>query len=71
MCVDTRPHQEVNSESQYLESNPFGAGSFDLESDLLSTMPQWEGPALNLGDELELGHFFATDSQRWFERAQW
>ncbi|CZS83275.1 unnamed protein product [Fusarium graminearum] len=68
---DTRPHQEVNSEIQYLESNPFGAGSFDLESDLLSTMPQWEGPALNLGDELELGHFFASDSQRWFERAQW
>ncbi|CAG1962429.1 unnamed protein product [Fusarium graminearum] len=71
VCADTRPHQEVNSESQYLESNPFGAGSFDLESDLLSTMPQWEGPALNLGDELELGHFFASDSQRWFERAQW
>ncbi|VTO81501.1 unnamed protein product [Fusarium graminearum] len=71
VCADTRPHQEVNSEIQYLESNPFGAGSFDLESDLLSTMPQWEGPALNLGDELELGHFFASDSQRWFERAQW
>ncbi|PTD04758.1 hypothetical protein FCULG_00000093, partial [Fusarium culmorum] len=68
---DSRPHQEVNSESQYLESHSFVAGSFDLESDLLSTMPQWEGPALNLGDELELGHFFASDSQRWFERAQW
>ncbi|QPC78149.1 hypothetical protein HYE68_008901 [Fusarium pseudograminearum] len=66
---DSRPHQEVNSES--LESHSFVAGSFDLESDLLSTMPQWEGPALNLGDELELGHFFASDSQRWFERAQW
>ncbi|KAF5235599.1 hypothetical protein FAUST_6967 [Fusarium austroamericanum] len=68
---DSKPHQEVNSENQYLEAHSFAAGSFDLESDLLSTMPQWEGPALNLGDELELGHFFAIDSQRWFERAQW
>ncbi|KAH7257978.1 hypothetical protein BKA59DRAFT_508871 [Fusarium tricinctum] len=68
---DSSPRQELNSESQYPESHSFAAGSFDLESDLLSTMPTWEGATLNLGDELELGHFFASDSQRWFERAQW
>ncbi|KAJ3547069.1 hypothetical protein NM208_g1698 [Fusarium decemcellulare] len=47
------------------------SGSFDLASDLLSTIPTFDSSAVALGDELELGHFFATDFERWLERNHW
>ncbi|EEU34766.1 uncharacterized protein NECHADRAFT_44681, partial [Fusarium vanettenii 77-13-4] len=46
-------------------------GNFDLESDLFSTMPAFDASAVGLGDDIELGHFFAADFQRWFERNHW
>ncbi|KAJ4258405.1 hypothetical protein NW757_002971 [Fusarium falciforme] len=46
-------------------------GNFDLESDLFSTMPEFDASAVGLGDDIELGHFFAADFQRWFERNHW
>ncbi|KAJ3460853.1 hypothetical protein MRS44_011720 [Fusarium solani] len=46
-------------------------GNFDLESDLFSTMPEFDASAVGLGDDIELGHFFAVDFQRWFERNNW
>ncbi|EMT69337.1 hypothetical protein FOC4_g10001291, partial [Fusarium odoratissimum] len=63
---------DLNNESlgSYLTAEG-GPINFDMESDLLSTMPTWETSTLGFGDELELGHFFASDSQRWFEQTQW
>ncbi|RSL38136.1 hypothetical protein CEP53_015143 [Fusarium sp. AF-6] len=47
------------------------SGNFDLESELFSTMPAFDTSAVGLGDDIELGHFFAADFQRWFERNHW
>ncbi|KAF4335206.1 hypothetical protein FBEOM_10950 [Fusarium beomiforme] len=71
---DPSASETANPRSETLESGMAGEGvavNFDLESDLLSTMPTWETSTLDFSDELELGHFFASDSQRWFERTQW
>jgi hypothetical protein len=70
--TNTTKTAEPNGESleSYLTAEG-GAINFDIESDLLSTMPTWETSTLGFGDELELGHFFASDSQRWFEQTQW
>ncbi|KAJ4127471.1 hypothetical protein NW765_015950 [Fusarium oxysporum] len=68
----TTKEVDLNNESlgSYLTAEG-GPINFDMESDLLSTMPTWETSTLGFGDELELGHFFASDSQRWFEQTQW
>ncbi|KAF5712451.1 C6 transcription factor [Fusarium globosum] len=70
--ASTATRADLNSDSlgSYLTAEG-GPLNFDMESDLLSTMPTWETSTLGFGDELELGHFFASDSQRWFEQTQW
>ncbi|KAF5579854.1 hypothetical protein FPCIR_10919 [Fusarium pseudocircinatum] len=70
--ASTTTQADINNESlgSYLTAEG-GPINFDMESDLLSTMPTWETSTLGFGDELELGHFFASDSQRWFEQTQW
>ena len=58
-------------QTQVVESQSAGDGDcFDLETDLVSSMPSWETSDFGFGDELELGQFFATDLQKWFERVQ-
>ncbi|KAF4448973.1 hypothetical protein F53441_7623 [Fusarium austroafricanum] len=57
--------------TQFFEPQSTGDGDcFDLETDLISTMPSWETSDFGFGDELELGQFFASDLQKWFERVQ-
>jgi hypothetical protein len=70
--ASTTTQTDINNESlgSYLTAEG-GPINFDMESDLLSTMPTWESSTLGFGDELELGHFFASDSQRWFEQTEW
>ncbi|GKU10880.1 hypothetical protein FLAG1_10192 [Fusarium langsethiae] len=70
---DPNATETVNTGSDSLESYLTGEGgaiNSDLESDLLSTMPTWDTSTL-FSDELELGHFFTSDSQKWFEQTQW
>jgi hypothetical protein len=72
--LDSSTTKEVDLNNESLGSYLTAEGgpiNFDMESDLLSTMPTWETSTLGFGDELELGHFFASDSQRWFEQTQW
>ncbi|RGP72628.1 hypothetical protein FLONG3_6636 [Fusarium longipes] len=71
---DTSGNGPANPQNELSGSHLVGEGdavNFDLDSDLLSTMPTWEIPSLGFNDELELGHFFTSDSQRWFEQTQW
>jgi hypothetical protein len=74
VIADTKSSQAPNSSDQYLETHSIATGDighFNIESDLLSTMLTWDASEVGFGDELELGHFFASDFQRWFERIQW
>lgn len=71
---DPSATETVNSFSGSLESYLTGEGEVInsvLESDLVSTLQTWETSTLDFSDELELGHFFASDSQKWFEQTQW
>ncbi|KAF4965570.1 hypothetical protein FSARC_6655 [Fusarium sarcochroum] len=71
---DTRPSQALDSSDPYAETQSIttaDVGHFDAESNLLSTMPTWDVSEAGFGDELELGHFFASDFQRWFDRIRW
>ncbi|KAG8352663.1 hypothetical protein FVEN_g9299 [Fusarium venenatum] len=68
---EPKPSHSLRPQSQYLE--PHSAENidcFDLDTDLISTMPSWDTSDLGFRDELELGQFFASDIQKWFERVQ-
>lgn len=42
--------------------------AIEMQADLLPGLPPLEGPGLGFEDELELGNFFTSEFQRWFER---
>ncbi|CAG9939071.1 unnamed protein product [Clonostachys rosea f. rosea IK726] len=52
--------------SNTLSSN--AAQDANLLSDLLSRPPALEGPGVGFEDDLELGNFFTSEFQRWFDR---
>ncbi|CAH0021927.1 unnamed protein product [Clonostachys rhizophaga] len=52
--------------SNNLSSN--AAQDANLLSDLLSRPPALEGPGMGFEDDLELGNFFTSEFQRWFDR---
>ncbi|XEV02970.1 hypothetical protein FSHL1_008257 [Fusarium sambucinum] len=69
--AEPKPSHSLRPPSQYLEPHSAeNVDCFDLDTDLISTMPSWDTSDLGFGDELELGQFFASDIQKWFERVQ-